>query len=253
MNTLPSLIKRFVHRGLEKLGYRLVRLEGRPGAADPLSQFFSLLKRQGFNPRHVIDVGANHGNWTRTAARFFPDAQYTLIEPQEFVKKFIQDLVDSGYKIQWITAGAGDAPGQLPLTLSSRDDSSTFDWTEEEARRAGLRQILVEVKTLNEIVRCAGLPADMVKIDAEGLDLRVLAGASELFGHTEIFLVEVNIYDTHRENAVQPVIQFMNEKGYRLMEITDLNRSPKYGLLWLCEMAFLKNSSTLLNSITSYE
>jgi FkbM family methyltransferase len=250
---MPSPIKRFIHHSLEKLGYRLVRLEGRPGAADALSQFFSLLKRHGFNPRHIIDVGANHGEWTRTAVRFFPDAQYTLIEPQEFLEKSVQDLVDSGYKIRWITAGAGDAPGQLPFTLASRDDSSTFDLTAEEAKRAGFRQVLVEVKTLNEIVRSEDLPADMVKIDAEGLDLRVLAGASELFAHTEIFLVEVNIHDTHKENAPEPVIKFMNEKGYHLMEITGINRSPKYGFLWLCELAFLKNSSRLLNSVTSYE
>jgi len=250
---MPSSIKRFVHHSLEKLGYRLVRMEGRPGAADALSQFFSLLKRQAFNPRHIIDVGANHGNWTRTAVRFFPDAQYTLIEPQEFLKKCVQDLVDSGYKIRWITAGAADEPGQLAFTLANRDDSSTFDLTEEEAKRAGFRQVLVEVKTLNEIVRSSGLPADMVKIDAEGLDLKVLAGASELFAQTEIFLVEVNIRDAHKENAPEPVIKFMIEKGYRLMEITDINRSPKHGLLWLCELAFLKNSSTLLNSVVSYE
>jgi FkbM family methyltransferase len=248
-----SSIKRFVHRGLEKFGYRLVRLEGRPGAADALSHFFTLLKRQGFSPRHIIDVGANHGNWTRAAVRFFPDAQYTLVEPQEFLKKHVQDLVDRGYKINWITAGAGDAPGQSAFTLASRDDSSTFDLTEEEAKRAGFRQVLVQVKTLNDIAQAAGLPADMVKIDAEGLDLRVLAGASELFGHTEIFLVEVNIHDTHKENAPESVIRFMNEKGYRLMEITDINRSPKYGLLWLCELAFLRNDSGLLNSVTSYE
>ena len=250
---MPSSIKRFVHQSLEKFGYRLVRMEGRPGAADALSQFFSLLKRHGFNPHHIIDVGANHGNWTRTAVRFFPDAQYTLIEPQEFLEKHVQDLVESGYKIEWITAWAGDGPRHLPFTQASRDDSSTFDLTEEEAKRAGFRQVLVEVKTLNEIVRSEGLPADMVKIDAEGLDLRVLAGASELFGYTEIFLVEVNIHDTHKENAPEPVLKFMNEKGYRLMEITDINRSPKYGLLWLCELAFLKNSGTLLNSVTSYE
>jgi FkbM family methyltransferase len=250
---MPSSIKRLVHHSLEKLGYRLVRMEGRPGADDALSQFFSLLKKQGFNPHHIIDVGANHGKWTRSAVRFFPDAQYTLIEPQGFLKGHVQDLVDIGYKINWITAGAGDAPGQLAFTLASRDDSSTFDLTEEEAKRAGFRQVLVEVKTLNEIVRSEGLPADMVKIDAEGLDLRVLAGASELFAHTEIFLVEVNIRDKHKENALEPVIKFMNENGYHLMEITDINRSPKYGLLWLCELAFLKNSSTLLNSVTSYE
>jgi FkbM family methyltransferase len=250
---MPSSIKRFVHHSFEKLGYRLVRMEGRPGADDALSQFFSLLKRCGFNPRHIIDVGANHGNWTRTAVRFFPDAQYTLIEPQEFLKGQVQDLVDRGYKIKWITTGAGDVPGLLAFTVSNRDDSSTFDLTEEQAKSAGLRQVMVEVKTLNEIVRSEGLPADMVKIDAEGLDLRVLAGASELFAHTEIFLVEVNIHDTHKENGLEPVIKFMNEKGYHLMEITDINRSPKYGLLWLCEVAFLKNSSTLLNSVTSYE
>jgi hypothetical protein len=44
----------------------------------------------------------------------------------------------------------------LAFTLASRDDSSTF----EEAQRAEFRQVLVEVKTLNEIVRSAGLPAD---------------------------------------------------------------------------------------------
>jgi FkbM family methyltransferase len=250
---MPSSIKRLVHRSLEKLGYRLVRIEGRPGAADALSQFFSLLKRHGFNPRHIIDVGANHGNWTRTAVRFFPDAQYTLIEPQEFLTKSVQDLVDGGYKIKWITAGVSDAPGRLAFTLSERDDSSTFDLTEEQAKSAGLRQVMVEVKTLNEIVRSEGLPADMVKIDAEGLDLRVLAGASELFTYTEIFLAEVNIHDSHKENGPERVIKFMNDKGYHLMEITGINRSPKYGLLWLCEMAFLRNSSTLLNSVTSYE
>jgi hypothetical protein len=117
---MPSPIKRFVHRSLEKLGYRLVRMEGRPGADDALSQFFSLLKRQGFSPRHIFDVGANHGNWTRAAVRFFPDAQYTLIEPQGILQKSVQDLVESGYKIKWITAGAGDAPGKLAFTLAPR-------------------------------------------------------------------------------------------------------------------------------------
>jgi len=88
--------------------------------------------------------------------RFFSDAQYTLVEPQDFLKKHVQDLVDRGYKIKWISAGAGDAPGELAFTLANRDDSSTFDLTEEEAKLAGFRQVLIEVKTLNEIVRSAG-------------------------------------------------------------------------------------------------
>jgi FkbM family methyltransferase len=247
---MSSVVKRLVQASLEKLGYRLVPIEGRPN--DGLSLFFSFLYARGFRPVHVIDVGANHGNWTRTALRFFPDAQYTLIEPQDFLRQHVQDLITSGYKIRWITAGAGDAAGQLAFTLANRDDSSTFALTESEAKSAGLRQVLVDVRTLNEIVRSERLPADMVKIDAEGLDLRVLAGASELFGQTEIFLVEVSIHDRYRENSLESTLKFMAEKGYRLLEITDLNRSPKYGLLWLCEMAFLRNDSKL-DCVTSYE
>ena len=80
---MNSPIKRFIHSSRSKMGYRLVTIEGRPGASDALSLFLSFLKNQQFNPRHIIDVGANHGKWTRTALRFFPNARYTLVEPQD--------------------------------------------------------------------------------------------------------------------------------------------------------------------------
>ena len=141
--------------------------------------------------------------------------------------------------------------GSLPFTLVGRDDSSTFVLTEEQARQAGLPQTLVAIKTLNEIA--AGAPSpDMVKIDAEGFDLRVLAGASDLLGKTDIFLVEACIC-SGSENSAAAVVEFMAKAGYRLMDITDLNRSPRHGVLWLCELAFLRNGSRLLDAVQSYE
>lgn len=106
-----------------------------------------------------------------------------MVEPQDFLKKYVQDLIDAGCKIRWINAGVSDSPSKLQFTLANRDDSSTFTLTKEQAEAAGFRQILVDVKTLNEISCDSGSPPDMVKIDAEGLDLRVLAGAADLLGH----------------------------------------------------------------------
>jgi hypothetical protein len=40
------------------------------------------------------------------------------------------------------------------------------------------------------------------------------------------------------ENSVVEIVKFMANAGYRLIDITDLNRSPKHGVLWLCELAF---------------
>jgi hypothetical protein len=110
------------------------------------------------------------------------------------------------------------------------------------------------VKTANEIVASAGgdLP-DMEKIYAEGLELRVLAGASDLLGKTDVFLVEAVVCVGGYENTAAEVVKFMANAGYRLIEITDLNRSPKHGVLWVCEVAFLRNGSALFEAASSYE
>ncbi len=246
-------MKRLIHWFFRVFGYRVVRINDGPKPSEGLDPFFALLQRLGFAPKHILDIGANRGLWTRTAIQHFPDARYTLVEPQDHLKSYIKDLLDRGYKIQWINAGAGDVSGSLPFTLAGRDDSSTFVLTEEQARQAGFPQTPVAIKTLNEIAAASGPPPpDMVKIDAEGFDLRVLAGASDLLGKTDIFLVEACVCSAY-ENSAAAVVEFMAAAGYRLMDITDLNRSPRHGVLWLCELAFLRNGSHLLDAANSYE
>ena len=132
--------------------------------------------------------GANHGYWTRTSLKYFPDVYYTLIEPQDFLRENVQDLLarEDG-KIRWIGAGASDKLGTLPFTISDTDVTSTFI-TSDAAKAHAIRQIEVPVITLNEIVRTSTAPfPELVKIDAEGFDLKVIAGASELLGRTDIF------------------------------------------------------------------
>ena len=107
-----------------------------------LPLLFSALRARGFLPKHIVDVGANHGSWTRAALNYFPEAYYTLIEPQDYLKKDVQDLLArGGGKIRWIGAGVGDKPGVLPFTISYRDDSSTFAVTSEAAEARGMRQM----------------------------------------------------------------------------------------------------------------
>jgi hypothetical protein len=55
------------------------------------------------------------------------------------------------------------------------------------------------------------------------------------------------------ENTLEKVIQTMAHAGYRILDITELNRSPKHGALWLCEVAFLRNASRLFDGIDSFD
>ncbi len=185
--------------------------------------------------------------------KYFPNAQYTLVEPQDELKIHVQDLMDSGYRLRWVNAGVSDRAEVLTFNVNRSDQSSTFLQVPRTVD-AAVRRVEVPVKTLNEIVASSGLPVpNMVKIDAEGFDLKALCGASELFGKTDIFLAEVTVGQRDFENTAVAVMQKMADAGYRFVDVTDLNRSPKFGVLWLCEFAFLSETSSLFDQANCYE
>lgn len=212
-----------------------------------LEVFFKNIEAMGFTPKHIIDIGANHGTWTRETLKYFPDAYYTLVEPQEWLKPSLQDLLDNNAKITFNAFGAGAKSGSFMFTIVDRDDSCSFRYTEEEAKAEGLKQVEIPIVTLNEIVqKYNSLPfPDLVKIDAEGLDIEVLEGASDLIGKTEVFLVEAAIFNKDFDNSLLKMVKYMDEKGYNLFEITDLNRPFKPNVLWLVELAFVKKGGII--------
>jgi FkbM family methyltransferase len=244
-----SLLSGHVHRAIRgsEFSLELLRLV-RPFGHE---HFFHLLRQLGFTPTHLVDVGANRGIWTRAAFKYFRDPVYTLVEPQDHLRPYIQDLVTQGCKLKWISAGCADFCGTLPLNLSDNDVASTF--LDRRGSPTG-SQITVPVMTLNKIVESSGAAVpEMVKIDAEGFDLKVLAGASDLLGRTDIFLVEAAVWEAGYPNSVAEVVGYMSKVGYNLMDITELNRSPKHGVLWLCEIAFLRVGSPLWVAAPSFE
>jgi FkbM family methyltransferase len=238
---------------LRPFGLRLSRLRNERGPDYGASVLFATLQRFGFSPRLVLDIGANHGNWTRTALKYFPQAQYVLVEPQGQLQVHVQDLMDAGYKIRWVSAGVADRSGVLPFFVSLRDDSSSFLPPDSQSQTGVVSENMVPVETLDALLSKYNLPVpDMVKIDAEGFDLKVLQGASRLIGKTDVFLLEASVLCPF-ENSVAHVISARAALGYRLVDITELNRSPKHGVLWLTELAFLRSSSPRFAAVTSYE
>lgn len=207
-----------------------------------LLNFYNTLNVFGFHPKHIVDVGANHGTWTREALKHFPDAYYTLLEPQEWLKKSFTDILENS-KVQFHPVGAGEKNGKFSFTIVDRDDSCSFRYTEKEALEAGFKQIEIPVVTLNDLLSESKLPIpDIIKIDAEGLDIEVLKGSSNFFGKTEVFMVEAGVVNKSFHNSFLKLINYMDGNGYRLFEITDLNRPFSVNVLWLVELVFVKKN-----------
>jgi FkbM family methyltransferase len=235
-----------INRVLALGGVRLQRISR---TVDPTEKVFDFLLRHQCEPKLVIDVGANHGNWSRRAHRYFPKASIIMIEPQEHLRADSADLL-ANPRITWITAGASNVVGAAKLTLAPIDHSSTFVFTEQQAMAEGLQQIEVPLVTLNQVIAQRDMKVpDVVKIDAEGLDLQVLEGASHLVGVTELFFMEAAICAQGIENTLLSVVTKMDELGYQPFDVTELNYSPKQGVLWLVEIAFVKKGGRVASVI----
>lgn len=211
-----------------------------------LENFFTTIRAIDFKPQHIVDVGANHGAWTKETLKYFPEAYYTLLEPQAWMKNSIQNLLQANPKVNFYGIGAGEKNGSFKFTIVDRHDSCSFNYSEAEALEKGFKQVDVEVVALNSFLpkACAVVP-DIIKIDAEGLDIEVLKGASDYFGKTEVFMVEVGVVNKIFDNSFLKVINFMDEHGYRLFDITDLNRPFETKILWLAELVFVRKNGVI--------
>ena len=214
--------------------------------------FFDILLKLNYIPRHIVDVGANRGNWTRTAIKYFPDAHYTLFEPQEKMRQEVADLL-SHPGVEFHCMGAGPVNSTMKLTQHERDDSHTLALSPEQAQEFGYPQIEVPVVAVDDFFKGRGLPrVDILKIDAEGWDLEVLKGARKTATEADIVLMEAAVLNPVFPNTVSRVVGALSELGFDLFDITDLNRTIKDGALWLVELAFVKRGGLLRSAVQTY-
>jgi len=70
----------------------------------------------------------------------------------------------------------------------------------------------------------------------------VLQGANSFFGKTEVFMVEAGVVNKAFDNSFLKLLTFMDNNGYRLFDITELNRPFIPTVLWLVELVFIKKN-----------
>lgn len=215
--------------------------------------FFAVLSDLGFSPKHVVDVGAHQGAWTRTAMRFFPNSRFSLFEPQRGLLESQSDFVRENVRLHFL--GVGAESGTATLSLHNRPDSVSFALSSDQAQLRGFDQIEAPVVALDDFFRSesADWPEpDVLNIDAEGWDLEVIAGATEVIDHCEVVLVEAGVLNKGFTNTGLVVMFEMHNRGFTLFDTTDLNRTQKHGALWNVELAFVKEGGILDQQVLSY-
>ncbi len=125
----------------------------------------------------ILDIGANHGEWTRGVWQALGRGQYFAYEPQEACRPRLMDSSVPALTI--IQSAVSDQSGEMDLYSDAAGSglASLYERSETYLRRPTQVE-RVPVTTVDEELKAQGLErVDFMKIDVEGAELRVLQGA----------------------------------------------------------------------------
>ena len=141
-----------------------------------------------------------------------------------------------------INVGLSDKPEKLKFMVSQRDDSSRFGVNPSELPDDFKEFIDVEVVNLDSFQERIEPDAGcIVKIDAEGLDLKVLRGGRSVLKNASFVFVEAGVVNAGYENSLLSIISEMDAMGFRILDISDINLTPHREMLWLLELCFIRS------------
>lgn len=160
--------------------------------------FADLLRRHLDPARDFVDVGANIGFYTVLAAKLLPGRRVLAIEPTAGAFARLEaNLALNGVAGQ-VTAfkgAASDRPGEVTIhAIAGMEEFSSLGPIIHDAA-AGQTVITEEVPadTVDALVARHGLDPGMIKIDVEGAEGQVLAGAqATLERHRPVVLSELS-------------------------------------------------------------
>lgn len=198
---------------------------------------------EGFRPQFVYDIGAHTGLWSEMCQAIFAPKKILLFEPQsEHHEKARarQPQPGADWQVVPVALGEKDETNLLHVTQNAAASSLLPPLPAAVPKEWGteaVRQKEVQVATLDGLVAREKLPLpDLVKIDVQGYEGRVIAGGKNALAHAERIIVEVSLRAIYREQALLPdILQTLAGWGFALDDWNETCREWA-GPLWQTDL-----------------
>jgi FkbM family methyltransferase len=229
------LVNRLLHPwGLELVRYHPLRSTPLPRAT--LGEALAQASRLGCRPRTVVDVGVADGTPELYAA--FPQAHHVVVEPLREFEPTLQRICRE-YDAEYVLAAAGAAPGTA--TLNVGHDRHVSSLLEHQAAF----QRTVPVVTLDEV--CSERPGPYVlKVDVQGAELEVIAGAEQFLRQAELVVLETSLFQFYAGGPdLHGVVDAMKRRGFVVYDIVGARCRPLDGALAQVDLVFAPERGAL--------
>jgi len=214
----PAFIDNALKRLLERTGY--FRLKGKNGFE--LERRRKLLASLGVDL--LLDVGANVGQYAREMRKLGYRGPIVSFEPMRSALGELEPLAAADGNWRVIPAGLSDAEGTAQLHIAENSiSSSILDMERLHAKIAPTSEYIsseeIALTTLDDAMKALATDARRIwlKIDVQGLEDRVLAGAAATLQRVECIQLELSLVPLYTgQTTYLPMLARLAELGFEL-------------------------------------
>ena len=189
-------------------------------------------------PITLVDAGARTGDFARALDRYCGLRRALLVEPQPAHAAALRREFTAP-KFHVVQCALSDRSGAMELEINEFDaTTSILPTPRDSAELAGLdvtlrERILCELQPLDALVEKHPLgPVDLLKIDVQGAEHLVLAGAAATLRAVKLVWCEVSFRPLYQGSVpFGDIHQQMRVAGFQLLELEPGYRSPEGELL----------------------
>lgn len=208
----------------------------------------------------VFDVGAHHGESVAYLKSVFPKSAIYSFEPDP--DSFALLSASSVENVHYFNLALSDADGTsifyrnqishtnslLRVNLNSRDsigiarataenDSKFFENFNKECEVRTVRlDTFAQQHSVNRV--------DLLKIDVQGAECRVLKGGEATLRKVGVIVLEISFFDYYEhQTAFGDVEEILSPHGFRLFSISELSNNPMNGRTDWAEVFYVNTNS----------
>ncbi len=203
------------------------------------------LKKKGFYPANVVDIGAYEGKWAKDFLEVYPQSKILMIEAQEKKEIILKALKKSNSNIDY-TIALVSSSDNLEVNFLENETASHISFSTNE--NSNFTNVL-KTKSLETILseKKIAIP-NFLKLDVQGHEIEVLKGCLNVLAKVEICLLEVTLIKLADNDVLFTELNnFMDVLGFQIYDITQFIRRPFDKAMYQMDVIFIKKDSAYVN------
>ena len=193
----------------------------------------NFLKKNKISLNTFFDVGSHLGGYTDIVMKLNPQSNCFLFEPQSRIFEKIKNKYSKIDNIKMYNLGISDSENIKNLFINMHDLTSTFSNFNEKSKYLNFKAKLYETSvnkmnykteqvntiTLSKFILTNKIQSiDLIKIDTEGHDLKVLYGLEEKIDIVKNILIEFHHRDLFLDYKPYEIHDFLIKNGFELIK-----------------------------------